>query len=161
MSNNYFKNLVAKAQKATNSEEAKRIRKKLIKIGAIMAILGFSGSFACFVMFGIIGFNNVTTANFNGFGLILIPFFLITPCFLVGTIGVYALYLGLSIVVGSKTVDFLDENSYCPYCGDVVEPDEKFCDKCGKPLLKNKICNDCGYENDMKAKFCKNCGKKL
>ena len=28
MSNNYFKNLVAKAQKATNSEEAKRIRKK-------------------------------------------------------------------------------------------------------------------------------------
>lgn len=158
----YFQNLAAKAKTVTNSEEAKNIKNKLIKIGASMAIGGFLGAFVCFVLFVVLAFQSVNDFSNDGFSfLILIPFCLFIPCGVVGGIGAFALYLGLGIVVAKATTNFLDNNSYCPYCGDVVEEGELYCKKCGKPLLSKKICSKCDTENDMESKYCKHCGNKL
>ncbi len=159
----YFQNLAAKAKQTTNSKEAKQIRDKLIRIGIGMTVFGFLGAFICFIVFVVLAFSNVMQHDFNsGISfLFLIPFFLLIPFFCVGTIGVLCLKLGLGIVVAKAATDFIDQNSYCPNCGDVVEADEKYCKKCGKPLLATKICPSCKTENDMESKYCKNCGHRL
>lgn len=119
-----------------------------------MLIIGSILTFICFISFAILAWSGSMT-------LVLIPFVLFIPSGMLATIGGMALKLGLGIVVAKATTNFLDVNSYCPHCGDVVEADEKYCKKCGKPLLVNKICAVCQTENDMEAKFCKNCGNKL
>ncbi len=155
----YFQNLAAKAKKTTNSKEAKQIKDKLILIGAIMAAVGGIGAFLCFVAFGILGFNSVQ--NFGSFFWVLSPFFLFIPFAAVGGIGAFVLYLGIGIQIAKVATNFLDQNSYCPSCGDVVEPNERYCKKCGAPLLVSKICSNCNTENDMESKYCKNCGHML
>lgn len=47
----------------------------------------------------------------------------------------------------------------CPFCGEAIDADAQFCDKCGKPLCK--FCPDCGEANSLDACFCKKCGKPL
>lgn len=47
----------------------------------------------------------------------------------------------------------------CPACGAHNDGDAKFCDSCGKPLIK--VCPFCGAQADADAKFCDNCGKQL
>lgn len=47
----------------------------------------------------------------------------------------------------------------CPFCGEAIDADAQFCDKCGKPLCK--FCPDCGEANALDARFCKKCGKPL
>ena len=47
----------------------------------------------------------------------------------------------------------------CPFCGEAIDADAQFCDKCGKPL--SKFCPDCGEANSLDACFCKKCGKPL
>ena len=148
----YFQNLAAKAKQVTNSEEAKNIRDKLLKTGIPMAVCGFLGAFACFVLFVVFGFMSVEGGSFNI--LILVPFLLLIPCSIIGGIGAFAIYLGLGIVVAKATTNFLDNNSYCPNCGDVVEEGELYCKKCGKPLLSKKICSSCHTENDMESVYC-------
>lgn len=156
----YFKELAAKAKTTTNSKEAMAIRNKLIKIGIILLVIGGIGSFISFISFGLIGFSAVS--NFGeGFGFIFIPFFLIVPFTLVAYAGGVSLYLGLGITVAKATANFVDNNRYCPHCGDLVKGDELYCDKCGSPLLINKVCQYCNTENDLNSKFCKNCGNKL
>ena len=155
----YLLTLVGKANKAANSEEAIAIRKKLIKYGIIGMIVGFGGSFICFVLFA-----SLAIASVNSFGFspaIIIPFVLFIPCGVIGGLGTLSLKAGLSIVVGQAVTKFIDENSYCPNCGDLVTDGEKFCNKCGVPLLSKKHCSKCGTDNDMKDNFCKECGNKL
>lgn len=157
---NYFRELAAKASKTTNSIEAQEIKKKLIKIGFILIIIGGIGLFTCFVGFAALGF--YSTSHFGKLrGLILIPFCLFIPFGLVLHLGILALTLGLGIVVAKATVNFVDPNRYCSKCGDKIDSDEKFCSKCGSPLLTEKICSECGTTNDVDADFCKNCGHSL
>ncbi len=56
----------------------------------------------------------------------------------------------------------------CPGCGTVLDPDAKFCHKCGMtapetPVEPEKkhvdgICDNCGKQIDVGAKFCRYCG---
>lgn len=157
---NYFKELVAKANASTNTEEVKKIRNKILKISGIITVICGIGTFLSFVMFAIGGFINVSSMDFN-IARILIPFFLF-PIFGFGlSIGVLGLKAGLAIVVAQEGSKFLDTNTYCPYCHDIVSEDEKFCNKCGKPLLKDKICKKCNTKNDLNDLYCKECGEKL
>lgn len=159
---NYFRELAEKARKATNKEETIRIRNKLIKTGIVLLVIGLIGVFTCFVSFALIAFNNFKNfGGIDGFGKIFIPFFLIIPFGVMSSIGGTALYLGLGITVAKAATEFADTNRYCPYCGDLVTEDEYYCNKCGKPLLKNKVCKKCHTENDLNSSYCKNCGNKL
>lgn len=51
------------------------------------------------------------------------------------------------------------EKLTCPYCHDLVEQDEVFCDKCGRKL--HKVCQSCGTKHFSTSEFCKKCGKRL
>lgn len=159
--NMYLQSLIAKANKSSNKDEVKNIRNKLIKYGLVAGIGGFLGVFVCFVSFAVLGFSAVS--NFNGgFSMsILIPFFLLIPCGVVGSLGLLTFKAGVAIVVVQKGTEFLDENKYCPECGDVVADDEQYCNKCGTPLLIEKICRECDTKNDLDSKFCKTCGSRL
>ncbi len=167
----YFSDLVVKAKNATTSAETQRIKKKLIKIGLILTVIGAVGALACTVLTFLLFLKNIDTITAvdpmygfpaQGFNFsFLITFFLI-PLFAVCMgIGIIALNCGLGIVVAKASVDFIDGNKYCPHCGDKIEKDELYCDKCGNPLYKSTICKDCGTENALDAKFCKTCGKQL
>ena len=62
----------------------------------------------------------------------------------------------------------------CPYCGDQIDEESKYCPHCGsnvvnikeKPIntpeeLKTKHCQNCGVELSKEAKFCAKCGQKI
>jgi len=56
----------------------------------------------------------------------------------------------------------------CPFCGESIESDAKFCPICGSNLerklneeKKSKICPNCAHELPLDAKFCASCGEKL
>ena len=47
----------------------------------------------------------------------------------------------------------------CPKCGDYVESNENFCNKCGAEIYKK--CTKCKTVNEAGDEFCRNCGNKL
>ena len=62
----------------------------------------------------------------------------------------------------------------CPFCGEKIDEDTKFCPHCGSNLIEvkeeavenqeektSKQCNNCGRELSVKAKFCAKCGQKV
>ena len=62
----------------------------------------------------------------------------------------------------------------CPYCGDQIDGDAKFCPHCGSNLVdfkeesvetqeetKAKHCQNCGNDLPIEAKFCAKCGQKV
>lgn len=59
----------------------------------------------------------------------------------------------------------------CPFCGDKIDSDAKFCPHCGSNIEEksqdvkdekdNKNCPNCGTELPIEAKFCANCGQKM
>lgn len=64
----------------------------------------------------------------------------------------------------SKTVKSVfgkenDNQIKCPNCNSSIDLDAKFCDQCGKELMKK--CDKCGGFNDSDSKFCKSCGTRL
>lgn len=48
---------------------------------------------------------------------------------------------------------------FCPVCGSLNQPENKFCDKCGTQLIK--VCPRCGAKQDCDDKFCGECGARL
>jgi RNA polymerase subunit RPABC4/transcription elongation factor Spt4 len=62
----------------------------------------------------------------------------------------------------------------CPYCGDKIDEDAKFCPHCGSNLadfkeelvetqekIKTKHCQNCGNDLPIEAKFCAKCGQAI
>ncbi len=62
----------------------------------------------------------------------------------------------------------------CPFCGDKIDEDAKFCPHCGSDLTEvkkeavenqeektSKQCHNCGRDLPIEAKFCAKCGEKV
>jgi len=65
-------------------------------------------------------------------------------------------------------------NFSCPYCGDKIDDESKFCPHCGSNLvnikkkaietqedIKTKHCQNCGTELSKRAKYCAKCGQNI
>lgn len=156
---NTIKSLNSDINNVANCEKAKKLRKKLLSIGLPLAIIGFLGAFACFILFATAGFS---AFNNNGFSLrIIIPFALFLPLGFIGMIGIIIASYGFRIVVTGYTTNLIDEvvGNNCPNCGDKVEDGEIYCNKCGSPV--KKLCSNCNYVNNIKNSYCEKCGTKL
>lgn len=128
------------------------MRKRLIAWGIILTILGVIGVIACIGIPIALGFSNFTD---NGFSTItIICFILFIPLGSIEYIGIYMIFIGLSILVGSAYSKFVDKslNNRCE-CGDTIDNDEEYCSNCGKPT--HKICPECQTENDKNAIYFK------
>ena len=149
-----IRGLNADVNNVANSEKAKKLRAKLLRIGLPMAI----GVFICFATFAIGGFTMVE----SGFSaLILIPFLLFLPCGIVGGIGLMITSLGLKIVVAGYTSNLINETvgNNCPQCGKEINPAMPFCAQCGAKVRNE--CSQCHHVNQHQNEFCEKCGTKL
>lgn len=59
----------------------------------------------------------------------------------------------------------MSDNNYCPECGNKLQNEAIFCDKCGfrvvKEENKTKFCFNCGEKIDVNAELCPKCGVRL
>lgn len=57
------------------------------------------------------------------------------------------------------------DNNYCPECGNKLQNESIFCDKCGFKIIeaenKTKFCFNCGEKIDYHAEICPKCGVRL
>ena len=144
-----------------NSEKAKALRSKLLKIGITLAAIGFGGAFLCFVTFAVMGFMSVQSFSGDFPIFVIIPAILFVPFGALGSIGALLIALALTIVVTGYTSNLVEENVWerCPKCGDRITKEELFCSKCGRQL--RKTCSQCGTVNDPSDNYCKKCGNRL
>lgn len=154
-----IKSLNSDVKTIANCEKAKKLRKKLLSIGLPLAVIGLGGAFACFVLFATAGEKAFTDTGFSA--RVLVPFFLLIPCAIVGGIGATLSSYGFKIIVTGYAANLIDEavGNNCPYCGGRVYESTLFCANCGKPLKKQ--CSACGHANDVQNKYCEKCGQKL
>lgn len=70
--------------------------------------------------------------------------------------------LSLQSIINTKKTK---ENMKCPYCSKELRDDAKFCDNCGKELLKACPWEDCADYGKatlhMRDKLCPRCGRPL
>lgn len=169
-----IKGLNSDVKTVANCEKAKKLRKNLLIIGFIMAIVGIIGTLVCvgivFSNFFDMGDsvmsssleNNDSFGKIKGFGKdIFVPFIIIIPFGILASIGIIFIKLGFSILVTGFATNLIDEavGNNCPNCGKRVEGEKSFCSNCGHQL--NKQCSHCGHVNHFKNVHCEKCGRKL
>ncbi len=152
--------LNADVKDVANCEKAKKLRKKLLKIGLPCMIVGFLGAFICFILFGVFGFLGIEDVP-SSMGIILIPFFCAVPLALLGSIGSILTSLALKIVITGYTTNLIDDvvRNKCPNCGKPLNGSENFCTNCGTTIQKK--CAKCGHLNDRNDHFCEQCGERI
>ncbi len=153
-----FRNIVHNANNALNSEKAARIRKILIICGGTGIIIGLVVFAVGMYLFVSTGFSNF--GKDMNIGLMVGSMLMVPGGWLLVAVGLAAVSAGMKIIVAGAGAKIIDTYDKCPKCGDKVETDEMYCDKCGEPLLKMKLCS-CGTQNDLKSGYCKTCGKRL
>lgn len=154
-----IKALNANVNDIANCERAKRLRKKLLKIGFIMAVCGILGVLICFVLIATAGHGAMDPNGFSG--RIIVPFILLILCGIVGVIGVVLASLGFKIVITGYATNLIDQTigDSCPNCGKTVDFEMNFCPRCGTKI--RKVCSNCKHINHYKNNYCEKCGSKL
>lgn len=79
----------------------------------------------------------------------------------------------VSLPIKDNAENLMDKVN-CPFCGDQIDEESKFCPHCGsnvvnvkeksanaKEEVKIKHCQNCGMELSKEAKFCAKCGQKI
>ena len=164
---NRIKELNSDVNIVTNSEEASKLRKKILLFGIPMLVVGIIGVITCFVFLvkGVINYTQSMMDSVKDMSLslsfpteILLPFFILIPCFFVLAIGGTLTSLGLRIAITGHSSNFINKTvgDNCPNCGTLIVKDNSFCSKCGTKLTKK--CPNCNHDNDYKNDYCVNCG---
>lgn len=52
-------------------------------------------------------------------------------------------------------------NPNCASCGRVLQADFRYCPYCGVSITAPGVCPNCGYQNEPNSKFCQECGNPL
>lgn len=141
-----------------NCQRAKKLKRRLLIIGLLLAIIGYVGLFTCIAMFII----NCTKNNTHSLTLaMIIPLVILLPFVVIANMGSKLASLGFKIIITGYTSSLVDETvgNNCPKCGTHIQGEKNFCPKCGYQL--NKKCPQCGFVNNLNNEHCEKCGKKL
>ena len=152
-----IRNLNANVNDIANSQKAKELRHKLLTIGIVLMCVGGIGMLVCFTLFIVFSFQAGTDIS----AAIIVPFVLIIPFTLVLSIGVMLIQLGLKIIIVGASSQIINKSlsAVCPNCGDQIDDDEVYCNKCGLKL--RQTCPSCGTVNDADSDYCRKCGTRL
>ncbi len=154
-----FKDLNANANEVVNSERAKKLKKKLFRIGLIMAICGFAAALTCMIMLPLAGCGedpfDVPVWKY------IVPGVLFVPCGMVGGVGLMLLTASAKIAITGYATNLVQDvvGNKCPRCGEDLQESMNFCPKCG--CAAKKICPSCHSENTYSSEYCTVCGTKL
>lgn len=100
------------------------------------------------------GFSSTVSSAILGFVIFAISGFFLS-------IGAVLIKAGLAVLITGEGAKFLDTAPKCPQCGNPIEEDEIYCNKCGADIRNKTKCSNCGTQNEVNDVFCRNCGNKL